>query len=147
MNNPYYDLGNGKELYHLLNYLNLNIGNTTKYLFRAGNKMDNEYCKDIEKAFDYINYELEFIETNYNIPPTNSIAYIHRKEISNMLFVAINKIDNVYSKLAFKYLYEYIMYHRKSSLIVLQQVVRRIVRKDLIHLDNYNFYVNQEPLR
>lgn len=147
MNNHYYQLGNNKELYNLLNYLNFNIGNTTKYLFRAGTKENEPYQKDIKKAIDYVNYELEFIESNYFVAPTNCVAYLHKKEISDMFFIALQKIENKYSKLAFKFLYEYIMYHRKSSLVTLQQIIKRIEIKDYMYLDNYNFYFLQEPLK
>lgn len=147
MNNPYYQLSDSKELYHLLNYLNFNIGNTTKYIFRAGTKNGEPYCKDIKKSLDYINYELDFIESNYFVAPTNSVAYLNKKEISDMFFIALHKIENKYSKLAFKFLYEYVMYHRKSSLVALQQIVKRVVNKDYIYLDNYNFYFFQEPLK
>ena len=143
----YYQLGNEKELYHLLNYLNFNIGNVTKYIFRAGVKKEQPYEDDIKKTLDYINCELEFIENNYFVAPTNSVAYLHRNEISDMFFIALQKIENKYSKLAFKFLYEYVMFHRKSSLIALQQIIKRIVNKDYIYLDNYNFHFLQEPLK
>jgi hypothetical protein len=56
--------------------LNFNKGNAVKYLCRAGKK-DNE-IKDLEKALDYINREIEYLKGNnthkpyiYNYIPKN----------------------------------------------------------------------------
>ena len=38
--------------------LNFNLGNVVKYVCRAGKKQGESNVKDLEKAKDYINYEI-----------------------------------------------------------------------------------------
>ena len=42
--------------------LNFNLGNVVKYVCRAGKKQGESNLKDIEKAKDYINYEIKRLE-------------------------------------------------------------------------------------
>ena len=58
---PHYD--NGKD-YDIIDFckdydLNFNRGNVTKYIARAGKKDDE--LRDLLKALDYLNREIEFI--------------------------------------------------------------------------------------
>lgn len=39
--------------------LNFNLGNVVKYVCRAGKKQGESNLKDLEKAKDYINYEIK----------------------------------------------------------------------------------------
>ena len=39
--------------------LNFNLGNTVKYVARAGHKNPNKMIEDLEKAMFYLNYEIE----------------------------------------------------------------------------------------
>lgn len=39
--------------------LNFNLGNTVKYVARAGHKNPNKMIEDLEKALFYLNYEIE----------------------------------------------------------------------------------------
>ena len=39
--------------------LNFNLGNVVKYVCRAGKKQGETTLKDLEKAKDYINYEIK----------------------------------------------------------------------------------------
>lgn len=39
--------------------LNFNLGNVIKYVLRAGKKVGNSKEQDLQKALDYIMYELE----------------------------------------------------------------------------------------
>lgn len=39
--------------------LNFNLGNVVKYVCRAGRKQGESNLKDLEKAKDYINYEIK----------------------------------------------------------------------------------------
>ena len=39
--------------------LNFNLGNVVKYVCRAGKKQGESNLKDLNKAKDYINYEIE----------------------------------------------------------------------------------------
>lgn len=41
------------------NELNFNLGNVVKYITRAGKKDGEEPIKDLKKAIDYINFEIE----------------------------------------------------------------------------------------
>ena len=42
--------------------LNFNLGNVVKYVCRAGKKQGENILSDLEKAKNYINYEIERIE-------------------------------------------------------------------------------------
>ena len=42
--------------------LNFNLGNVVKYVCRAGKKQGENVLSDLEKAKNYINYEIERIE-------------------------------------------------------------------------------------
>ena len=44
--------------------LNFNLGNVVKYVCRAGKKQGETNLKDLEKAKDYINYEIKRLEVN-----------------------------------------------------------------------------------
>ena len=46
--------------------LNFNLGNVVKYVCRAGKKQGESNLKDLEKAKDYINYEIKRLETEQN---------------------------------------------------------------------------------
>ena len=39
--------------------LNFNLGNVIKYVLRAGKKANNSKADDLQKALDYLMYELE----------------------------------------------------------------------------------------
>ena len=43
------------------NNLNFNLGNVVKYITRAGKKQGEDPIKDLKKAIDYINFEIERI--------------------------------------------------------------------------------------
>ncbi len=42
--------------------LNFNLGNVVKYICRAGNKQGENILTDLEKAKDYINFEIERVK-------------------------------------------------------------------------------------
>ena len=44
--------------------LNFNLGNVVKYVCRAGKKQGENILSDLEKAKNYINYEIERIKKN-----------------------------------------------------------------------------------
>lgn len=44
--------------------LNFNLGNVVKYVCRAGKKQGENVLSDLEKAKDYINFEIERIKKN-----------------------------------------------------------------------------------
>ena len=44
--------------------LNFNLGNVVKYVCRAGKKQGENVLSDLEKAQNYINYEIERIKKN-----------------------------------------------------------------------------------
>ena len=44
--------------------LNFNLGNVVKYVYRAGKKQGENVLSDLEKAQNYINYEIERIKKN-----------------------------------------------------------------------------------
>lgn len=46
--------------------LNFNLGNVVKYVCRAGKKQGESNLKDLEKAKDYINYEINRLNTKEN---------------------------------------------------------------------------------
>lgn len=49
--------------------LNFNLGNVVKYVCRAGKKQGENILSDLEKAKDYINFEIERVKkwTNVNV--------------------------------------------------------------------------------
>lgn len=49
--------------------LNFNLGNVVKYVCRAGKKQGENILSDLEKAKDYINFEIERVKkwTNANV--------------------------------------------------------------------------------
>lgn len=49
--------------------LNFNLGNVVKYVCRAGKKQGENILTDLEKAKDYINFEIERVKqwTNVNV--------------------------------------------------------------------------------
>lgn len=46
--------------------LNFNLGNVVKYVCRAGKKQGESNLKDLEKAKDYINYEIKRLKFKEN---------------------------------------------------------------------------------
>lgn len=44
--------------------LNFNLGNVVKYVCRAGKKDGENILSDLEKAKNYINYEIERVKNN-----------------------------------------------------------------------------------
>lgn len=42
--------------------LNFNLGNTLKYIVRAGRKTDNTKLEDLLKAREYLDFEIEAIQ-------------------------------------------------------------------------------------
>lgn len=44
--------------------LNFNLGNVVKYVCRAGKKEGENILSDLEKAKNYINYEIERVKRN-----------------------------------------------------------------------------------
>ena len=44
--------------------LNFNLGNVVKYVCRAGKKKGENVLSDLEKAQNYINYEIERVKNN-----------------------------------------------------------------------------------
>ena len=44
--------------------LNFNLGNVVKYVCRSGKKQGENVLSDLEKAKNYINYEIERIKKN-----------------------------------------------------------------------------------
>ena len=46
--------------------LNFNLGNVVKYVCRAGKKQGESNLKDLEKAKDYINYEIKRLNIKEN---------------------------------------------------------------------------------
>ena len=44
--------------------LNFNLGNVVKYVCRAGKKQGENVLSDLEKAKNYINYEIERVKNN-----------------------------------------------------------------------------------
>ena len=46
--------------------LNFNLGNVVKYVCRAGKKQGESNLKDLNKAKDYINYEIKRLEAEQN---------------------------------------------------------------------------------
>ena len=44
--------------------LNFNLGNVVKYVCRAGKKQGEDVLSDLEKAKNYINYEIERVKNN-----------------------------------------------------------------------------------
>ena len=42
--------------------LNFNLGNVVKYVYRAGKKQGENILTDLEKAKDYINFEIERVK-------------------------------------------------------------------------------------
>lgn len=57
---PHYQQGGIEPIdYISSNNLNFNLGNVVKYVTRAGKKPSEETVKDLKKAIDYINFEIE----------------------------------------------------------------------------------------
>ena len=146
MNNPYYELGNGKQIKDINHFLAAHISNTFEYLFRAGRKKDNDFDAEIQKVMDNVAYEIER-QKIYPCPPTLQSAFLYRKELSDMLFTAMNKIENQFAKKVFKFLYEYVMYERRSSLKSAYALLVSYFKKDFVYIDMYSSYVFKEPLK
>ena len=145
MKNPYYKLTETKELYHVNNYLASNIGNGVKYLFRAGTKENEPFLKDIKKAFDYINAEIELNKDCF-FAPTRCMPIKLQKELSKLLHLAMHKIENRYSRLAFQFLYKYIVTWDKTYLYFCKVVIDQILESDYESLDTeQNFYFVEKP--
>lgn len=48
--------------------LNFNLGNVIKYIVRAGRKDGNTILDDLRKARQYLDFEIEFLEKDSEIP-------------------------------------------------------------------------------
>jgi hypothetical protein len=44
--------------------LNFNLGNTVKYVSRAGRKENNSLLQDLKKARQYLDFEINYLENN-----------------------------------------------------------------------------------
>ena len=51
--------------------LNFNLGNVVKYVCRAGKKQGENILTDLEKAKDYINFEIERVKKWTNVKEKN----------------------------------------------------------------------------
>lgn len=51
--------------------LNFNLGNVVKYVCRAGKKQGENILSDLEKAKDYINFEIERVKKWTNVNAKN----------------------------------------------------------------------------
>lgn len=51
--------------------LNFNLGNVVKYVCRAGKKQGENILSDLEKAKDYINFEIERVKQWTNVKEKN----------------------------------------------------------------------------
>ena len=51
--------------------LNFNLGNVVKYVCRAGKKQGENILSDLEKAKDYINFEIERVKQWTNVNAKN----------------------------------------------------------------------------
>lgn len=51
--------------------LNFNLGNVVKYVCRAGKKQGENILSDLEKAKDYINFEIERVKQWINVNAKN----------------------------------------------------------------------------
>lgn len=51
--------------------LNFNLGNVVKYVCRAGKKQGENILSDLEKAKDYINFEIERVKKWINVNVKN----------------------------------------------------------------------------
>lgn len=62
-NTPHHYQGSIQPI-HLINAqdLNFNLGNVVKYVCRAGKKQGENTLSDLEKAKDYINFEIERVK-------------------------------------------------------------------------------------
>ena len=63
-NSDYYGKDNPFEPIKIIDYydLNFSIGNAIKYILRAGNKPGEDVIKDLLKARDYIDHEIEKLQ-------------------------------------------------------------------------------------
>lgn len=55
--------------------LNFNLGNVVKYIVRAGRKDGNTILDDLRKAKQYIDFEIEFLEKDSEMPQTATGRY------------------------------------------------------------------------
>ena len=46
--------------------MNFNLGNVLKYIVRAGNKNSEKHLEDLSKAKEYLEREIQYIETSNN---------------------------------------------------------------------------------
>ena len=63
-NSDYYGKDNTFEPIKVIDYYDLNFsrGNAIKYILRAGNKPGEDVIKDLLKARDYIDHEIEKLQ-------------------------------------------------------------------------------------
>ena len=63
-NSDYYGKDNPFEPIKVIDYYDLNFsrGNAIKYILRAGNKPGEDVIKDLLKARDYIDHEIEKLQ-------------------------------------------------------------------------------------
>lgn len=57
--------------------LNFNLGNVVKYVCRAGKKQGENILTDLEKAKDYINFEIERVKKWTNVNVKNKLKREH----------------------------------------------------------------------
>jgi len=53
----------GIECKGVTSHFNFNLGNVIKYVWRAGKKDSSTLLQDLQKAREYINYEIEKVES------------------------------------------------------------------------------------
>jgi hypothetical protein len=69
-----------------------------------------------------------------------------QKELSELLHLAMHKIENRYSRLAFQFLYKYIVTWDKTYLYFCKVIIDRILESDYESLDTeQNFYFVEKP--
>lgn len=61
----YKGLPNGVECWDVTQFFPTNIGSALKYLWRAGEKPGQDKVKDLKKALQYIQHEIDLVEENY----------------------------------------------------------------------------------
>lgn len=59
----HYKERNGIECIKIAQTFNFNLGNVIKYIWRAGQKDSNKYIEDLQKAKQYIDFEIERVKS------------------------------------------------------------------------------------
>lgn len=57
----------GVECIEIVRWMNFNLGNAMKYIFRCGLKDDNNKTQDLKKAIWYIQDEINRLEGKYDV--------------------------------------------------------------------------------